>query len=322
MRTCVLAFVLTVSGALTGAAHGQRDLPPLPPVNPTAQELNRLIFSAHEGPIEPLADAIVEILSGPPDLSAPDWGQVEKTASVGAMIWLRRDAGAADRLRTVMFDLETLLETLLTEWQDGAIGNPEAIFDAERAMAYYAERWSYLASTVGNLEDAIAWWERMQTAELDTAPITGFIGRRVFDAYVARGDWSRAGEVLTDPVTSAEQFIVLVTEQTEMDRQFGRHDDQLARFTSEFLDRQSQVYGALLAGGREEEAAALAGVMLDDFPTIGHNLCVQCSLVEVALLAGEPRDEHLMWLGQATAADPAVLADLQDRLGAALTQQP
>jgi hypothetical protein len=137
---------------------------------------------------------------------------------------------------------------------------------------------------------------------------------RLRPLLVQRGRWADMGRLIGDAAAEFEQSW---TRAADLRAPSGVDEAQMQAMRTMMLDRQrdeaAHAYASLLAADRDADAAALArkATELDDSADLVRRL------IEVALLANEPREEQLGMLGKAEAGQPS-LASLRTDLEAAL----
>jgi thioredoxin 1 len=167
--------------------------------------------------------------------------------------------------------------------------------------------WSHLNEVIGDDDAVIVWFDRVKDNP-EKAQVIQSAGDELFDALIEHDRWADAGTLLKDPVGDARTRVFGL--QVIRDREVGDIDDERRASTVEVMERLareecSQQYAACLAAGRDRSAESIASILieaLDDYQT-------RFALVETALRAKQPREQHRIWLDEADA-----MGERNDRL--------
>lgn len=178
--------------------------------------------------------------------------------------------------------------------------------------------WIHLNDVIGDDQAVLKWYDRVKS-DPKFGAILDRVAEDIFDLLIERRRWADAGYALRDPVGRARQRQRAF--QISGNRvPAGIPAEHIARIQEMgqrmFRVELSRYYAACLAAGRNKSAAEIAEIMLKEQDTE----LARFMLIETALRAGSPREQHLQWLDDADEAGEKN-APLRAQLQAALEKQ-
>lgn len=182
-----------------------------------------------------------------------------------------------------------------------------AALRAEKVTADQAIDWVALNGIIQDENATLEWFDRVKD-QPRWRTILGYVERPVCELLIERERWADLGMLVGDPVASLRMEHQIL-EQVRASVGGGEFQDdtrqQIRRQQDErFLTRTAQVYGGLLAAGRNKEAAAYA----TQARTIDSSPEMTDALVTWALKVNLARAEHAEWLAGRTDPDGKRLA--------------
>ena len=179
--------------------------------------------------------------------------------------------------------------------------------------------WVVLNDVVGEEAQTLEWFDRVKD-DIDGRASIAEVSHHVDRLLEKEGRWADMGRVIVNPLERMERSSKMfeLDGKMEDDPRFKEHAAQFrqVRFKM-FRDGAGKTYAALLAAGRDDEAAAVsaAGLKADD--TGG----MRAALVEWALRASQARPAQSAWLDEAKEKGEQV-GSLRSLLDAALKRAP
>jgi thioredoxin 1 len=175
--------------------------------------------------------------------------------------------------------------------------------------------WVVLNRVVGDPDRTLAWFERVKD-DPDSRPAIKRVSFRLERLLEERGRWKDMALLFDDPLEKLRKDHADLQMRLNMalpEAMKGRQEDFRRMHYRMFREDAAQMYAALLAADREDDAQKVAAeaFKLDDTPEI------RMKFVEFAVRADEPRAQHDAWLEQAGKAG-ATVEGLQRRLHDAL----
>ncbi len=175
--------------------------------------------------------------------------------------------------------------------------------------------WFHLNEVIGDDQATLEWYDRVKNDPKFRA-LVDRVADDIFDLLIKHRRWADAGQAMSDPVGRARQRQRAF--QISGNRvPAGIPDEQIARFRESMqrmLRQQlSRYYAACLAADRDNWAAEIAQILLKEQDTE----LARFMLIETALRADSPREQHLRWLYAAEEAGEKNAA-LRIRVQAAL----
>lgn len=176
--------------------------------------------------------------------------------------------------------------------------------------------WIQLNEVIGDEDTTISWYHSVRDLPAAAAMLHS-AERDLFSMLARKHRWTDAGRVLHDPVARAREIIDTKTRSAEWMQQMPEakrrmfHDLQVRRYRGDLV----QLYVACLAAGREDEAQAVASVLLE----VDEDPVTYLQLVQSAIMINQPRPRHRQWLDAAQAAGqgaPELRAELTALLSA------
>lgn len=173
--------------------------------------------------------------------------------------------------------------------------------------------WIVLNRIIGSENDTLAWFDKIKTTP-EAEELLKYVSRHLDELLLQNDRWADLGKTYRDPVGSMKR-------NAEMRRiPPGIPEDQKADFErtqKQLFQRNSgKVYAALLAAGRDKDAAELAdeAIKLDDSAEM------KIAMVQTALRAKAPRKEQVDLLAAAEKSG-ANVAEVRNELTAALEKK-
>lgn len=173
--------------------------------------------------------------------------------------------------------------------------------------------WIVLNEVVADDARTLAWFDEVKKSP-DAADVLGDVGFRLEDLLIKHNRWADLGAVVSDPIDRLRQdheMIALTSRPVRgADEEMQKQIKEMA--IQRFRNKASRLYTALLAAGREGDAASLA----EEARTLDPAPEMVTMLIEMALESGNPRDPQADWLKELATKGHDV-AQLQQRLEAA-----
>ncbi|MFN0134712.1 MAG: thioredoxin family protein [Phycisphaerae bacterium] len=173
--------------------------------------------------------------------------------------------------------------------------------------------WIVLNRIIDSEKDTLAWFDKIK-ATPEAEELLKYVSHHLDDLLLQNDRWSDLGKTYRDPVDSLKR-------NAEMRRiPPGFPEDQKADFERSqkqlFQRNSGRLYAALLAAGRDKDAADVAGeaIKLDDSAEM------KIAMVQTALRAKAPRKEQLDLLAAAEKSG-ANVEEVRKELTAALEEK-
>jgi thioredoxin 1 len=174
--------------------------------------------------------------------------------------------------------------------------------------------WLTLNRILGEQDETLKWFDTVKEEPRWRSMLQGNVG--IFDEPLrGAGRWADLGRLYKDPMRDLQFRHQLIAMRPPMSLPEGIPEEQRKEIEdmpgNMFRENVSRIYAALLAADREKEAEAFA----NEARRLDGSAKLRDALVETALEAREPREEHLGWTAE---GEGRLDGDLRKRVQAAL----
>ncbi|MBL0920829.1 MAG: hypothetical protein IBJ10_01735 [Phycisphaerales bacterium] len=261
------------------------------------------------------AQAQEEHAAGPPPMSMQDRYQHAKglmesgqdDEAAAAFEWLWRNTGPGKergfsgvRVSFMANDMEELAgrhegaRAAFTALRDESA----AAMTAKPTDSYRVTEWLVLSEVVGDRAAILMWFDGVKNDPRQMRLIASQ-SLRLEPMLLEEERWSDIAIIHPDPIASFNQAVAF--DRMTPDRVPGIDDPEFVELMARMRKDQVRgkagtLYAAMLAAGRVNDAEKLAAKACEHDPSPKMTV----ALVRTALIAGEPRAEHLEWLHEAS----------------------
>ncbi len=190
---------------------------------------------------------------------------------------------------------------------------------AEKVARDDLSDWIVLNDVVGESHKTLEWFDKVK-GDARWAPLLSSVEFRLERLLQAANRWADMVSLYRDPLAKVRSDHEFMLELRILDKKFGRNAEPANPAkepdASRFHESGGKIYAALLAAGRDGEAAAIA----EECQKLENTGAMRLALVRWALTAKQPRDFHAKLLDDAQSMGSKELAvsSLKRRLEKAL----